>query len=294
MGWKRDAVMWLYRRGLLPGQFLKVYVMPRLVQGTTSPYQGARFFESYYKSCAAEGLFSDRITLAPFAQSAPTRFHYNATENSILKCLVRHPVREAPAVLDIGSGAGHWVDFWLDAFDASFVCGIDISATCAESLRAKYAQNDKVVVLEGDISRQTEFAGRKFDVISAIGVMFHIVEDDLWRQALHNMRQLLNDGGAIVVGGHFGWLTQDVQFHVTDDFGNLEQAMGSMTGVSYGLRGRGSGNRVYTNKRVRSLRMWKHAAAEAGLQVQMLQKTMRDPVIPAPESNILLLRAAAR
>ena len=89
-------------------------------------------------------------------------------------------------------------------------------------------------------------------------------------------------------------MTQDVQFHVTDDFGSLEQAIGTFTGVRYSLRGGGAASRIYINKRVRSLRMWKRAAAEAGLQVQVLQRTPRDPIIPAPENNVLLLRCVAR
>lgn len=295
MGWKRDVAAWLYRRNLLPGLFIKVYVLPLLVRGKRNPYQGARFFESYYKSCATQGLFSDSITLAPFnVKPAHCKYHYNATENSIISCLVRHPIRDAPAVLDIGSGAGHWIDFWLATFNASFVCGVDVSRTCTEALRSKYAQMENVVIMEGDISQRGEFLGRKFDVICAIGVVFHIVDDALWRQALANMGDLLSDGGVIIVGGHFGWVTQDIQFHVTDDFESMEQAMDSLLGVKYSLGGVKSAKEIYVNKRVRSLRLWKTAAAEAGLRVHMLQKTPRHFGIPTPENNIMVLKRGPR
>jgi len=257
-----------------------------MFRGKKSPYQSGRFFESYYKSVSTQG-FSDRITIAPHAHSLHAKFHYNATENSIIKCFVRHPVRDAPAVLDIGSGAGHWIDFWLATFNASFVCGVDISKTCVEALRSKYAHSKNVVIVEGDISQSDFSLDRKFDVISAIGVIFHIVEDDLWHKALINLCNMLSDDGVIVVGGDFGWITQNVQFHVTDDFDDLEQAMNSLGGA-YSVK------EIYFNKRVRSLRQWKTAAAKAGLHVQQVARTPRYSRIVTPENNIMVLKKAPR
>jgi len=285
MGWKRDVATWLYRKNLLPGQFIKVYVYPLMLRGKKNPYQSSRFFESYYKSVSAQG-FSDRITLAPDTHPLHSRFHYNATENSIIKYFSRHPIREAPAVLDIGSGTGHWIDFWLTTFNASTVYGVDVSRTCADALRTKYAHLENVAIAEGDISQSGFSRDRKFDVISAIGVVFHIVEDDLWLKALVNMRNMLNDDGVIVVGGHFGWITQNIQFHVTDDFDNLEQARNSLQNAY-------SARQVFFNKRVRSLRRWKAAAAKAGLQVQQVINTPRYSGIAAPENNIMVLKKTA-
>ena len=315
MGWKRDVATWLYRRNLLPGQFIKVYVLPLMFRGKKNPYQSSQFFESYYKSVSTQE-FSDRITLAPDAQPLHAKFHYNATENSIIKFLARSPVRDAPAVLDIGSGAGHWIDFWLATFNASFVCGVDVSRICVDALRIKYANSKNVVIVEGDISKggislerkvdapsaidvpsavdikvvivdgditqRVLTIERKYDVISAIGVIFHIVEDDLWHQALVNLHDMLSDDGVIVVGGHFGWITQNVQFHVTDDFDNLEKAMKSFQGAYHAPE-------IYFSKRVRSLRLWKKAALKAGLRVEQVIRTERFAGIPAPENHILVL-----
>lgn len=293
MGWKRDVAIWLNNRGLLPGRFIKCYVLPLLVRGKKNPYQGGQFFESYYKTFAKQAGLTDSVTLAPNVHPAHCKYHYNATENSIISSFVRWPLREAPSVLDIGSGAGHWIDFWLATYSASFVCGFDVSKTCAEALRTKYAGMDNVVIMEADISLRGVFLGRKFDVISAIGVIFHIVDDALWRQALVNMRNLLSDGGVIVVGGHFGWTTQDVQFHLNDNYEDLEQAINSLQGVKYTFqRGQDAGD-IYVNKRIRSLRYWKSAAAEAGLRVQMVRKTPSSFGIPMPENNIMLLTAAS-
>jgi trans-aconitate methyltransferase len=282
MGWKRDVATWLHKRNLLPGRFIRIYIYPLMLRGKKNPYQGGRFFESYYKSLSTHD-FSDRITLAPDAHPLHSRFHYNATENSMIKYFVRHPIRDAPTVMDIGSGAGHWIDFWRNTFNASFVYGVDISRTCTEALRSKYAHTENVAILEGDVSRSGVSHDRKFDIISAIGVIFHIVEDDLWHKALINLRDMLNDDGVIVVGGHFGWITQNVQFHVTDDFDSLEQAMNSLQGARYAQQ-------IYFSKRLRSLRQWKTAARKTGLYVQQVVKTQRVLGIAAPENNIMLLK----
>lgn len=271
---------------LLPWRLIKTYVYPRILRGEKFPYQGDRFFESYYRSLLSRE-FSDRITIAPDVHPLHARVHYNATEISIIRCLLRHPVRDAPIVLDIGSGAGHWIDFWLATLNASFVQGIDISSTCAEALRTKYAQRDDVAISQGDISRADFAAERRFDVISAIGVLFHVVDDADWRRALVNLRELLSEGGLIVVGGHFGWTTQNTQFHVTDDFANEQEAMASLQNV-YGA------GKIRYNKRVRSLRYWKAAAAEAGLQIVEVVRTPTYSGIGTPENNIVALKRVDR
>ena len=150
-------------------------------------------------------------------------------------------------------------------------------------MQSKYAQSENVAIVEADISRREFSLERKFDIISAIGVIFHVVDDALWRQALVNMRERLNDDGVIIIGGCFGWITKNTQFHVTDDFETAEQAMHSI------YHGVSSASEIYFNKRVRSLRQWKTAAAETGLRVQQVVRTTWHFGIHTPENNIMVL-----
>lgn len=280
MNWARRFALYLYEKDWLrfvPWRFLRAYVYPITVRGTRRPFDAARFFESYYGSVAREE-FSDRVTIGPSVKPLHARFHYNAVENSLIRALLRFPVREGPAVFDLGSGAGHWIDFYRGALHASYVCGVDISNTCVEKLRAKYRQAHDVSILAADITDPSFRLERRFDIVNAIGVVFHIVEDRLWMQALTNLRQLLADGGLMLVGGEFGMITQNVQFHATDDFENFDAAMYSPPQ-----------GEVRVNKRIRSLRRWRRAARTTGLRVKAVIRTANVREIVTPENNVLVL-----
>lgn len=280
MNWAYRIALYLYKKNLLrffPWRFLRAYVYPITVRGTKKLYQAARYFDSYYKAVTGEE-FSDRMTIGPAVNPLHSKYHYNSVENSIIRGLLRCQVRQHPAVFDLGSGAGHWIDFYRNTFGALYVCGLDISKTCVEKLRNRYVQTDDVSIVEGDITDRSFRLDQKFDIVNAIGVVFHIVDDRLWVQALINMRDLLNGDGLMIVGGQFGMITQNVQFHSTDEFENLEE-----------MRRSSAGREVRINKRIRSLRRWKKAARMAGLRVKLLIRTPNVSEILTPENNVMLL-----
>ncbi len=280
MNWAYRLALYLYEKRLLrfvPWRFLKTYVYPITIRGKRKPYDAARYFESYYKAVGGEE-FSDRITIGPAVVPLHSKFHYNAVENSIIRGLLRCQVKENPAVLDLGSGAGHWIEFYLNTFAALHVCGLEISKTCVDKLREKYVRTDRVAIVEGDITDKSFCVDRKFDIVNAIGVVFHIVDDRLWLQALINIRRLLNDDGLVIIGGQFGMITRNVQFHATDEFENLEE-----------MRRSPVGGEVRINKRIRSLRRWKKVARMAGLRVKLVIRTPNFSDILTPENNVMVL-----
>jgi hypothetical protein len=169
--------------------------------------------------------------------------------------------------LDIGSGAGHWIDFYRAVFNARSVTGVEISGPCAAKLKEKYADAPDVSVESADISDPAFQLGRRFSVINAIGVIFHIVDDSRWKTALRNIRAHLEPDGVVAVGGHFGWVTENVQFG-------------------------GKPGQHNVNKRIRSLRYWRSAARDAGLEVSRRIRTPQYPGLPAPHNNVLFLRPA--
>jgi hypothetical protein len=276
---------WMMEKNLLrfvPWRFLRQVVYPLTVRGPKKPYEAARFFDSYYRM-VGEDEFSDRITLGPTMPPLHARYHYNLIENSIIQSLHHRSLPERPVVLDLGSGAGHWIDFYRNTFDASHVVGLEISAACAASLRAKYGDREEVTIVEGDIADDAFALDRTFDLINAVGVMFHIVDDEMWERTLVKFRKALIPDGFIVVGGQFGWFTRNVQFHATDDFDKMEDLIGKSE--------RGD---VSINKRTRSYRRWKRAAGRAGLRVARLIRTRNVNEMITAENNILLLEHAKR
>lgn len=257
----------------------KHYLAPLSERRRQVNYDSQAYFESWYRA-TLDQEFSDRITISPTANPWYSRFHYNAVENGILESMVRLGLRpENPRTLDIGSGAGHWISFYLEVFRASQVVGLEISRACVDALRRKFADIPSVRVELGDVSSGEFDLGERFDVINAVGVMFHIVDDAAWLRALRNLRKHLNAGGALVVGGHFGLLTRNVQFHESDRFESWDELRAKRSDVAL------------VNKRIRSRHMWRRGAREAGLKVRGFHRTQRSRGIWTPENNLLFLQA---
>ena len=218
-------------------------------------------------------------TISANSSTLDTRYHYNAVENTLLAYFAGRGTRSARRVLDVGSGAGHWIDFYLQVLAAEQVVGVEISAVAVEGLSRRYAGDPRVRVLEADIAGATPGIEGAFDVINAIGVMFHIVDDNLWRRAVRNLGSLLAADGVLVIGGQFGRTTQNVQFHSTDRFASWEEFREARSAVTL------------VNKRIRSLRDWRRCAQAAGLTVrEAVRRTPGNPAITMPENNVLVLK----
>lgn len=243
--------------------------------------------KSFY--CATvDGEPADWMTIGPVCEPE-ARFHYNAVENAIIEALTKlYPIPEMRKVwrfaqsraewrvLDVGSGTGHWIDFFLEVYLAAQVTGIELTAQMAGFLREKYAGEDSVQILQADVSEPLTI--EPVDIVSAIGVMFHIIDDARWLKAIENLASVLKNEGLMIVGGDFGDETRDVQFHKTDRFN------------SWAEHDAAEGAAAKVNNRVRSFDAWQHAASEFDLEVVDLVRTARHLGIWTPENNVLVLR----
>lgn len=263
---------------ILGRKFWKHYVAP-LRRGFRSAksYDPRAYFTSHYR--LADGCPSDAFTINPDNDLRYTRFHYNTVENRIIQLLVRESI-DQPRVLDIGSGAGHWIDFYLDVFDAVRIVGCDIAPPAVAALQEKYAGNDSISVLQADVSKASWSCEEKFDVVNAIGVMFHIVDDTLWENTLANLASHLVKAGLMVVGGQFGWITQNVQFLARDTFQSTEERAKAADDAAQRL----------VNKRIRSKKRWKRHARSHGLELVRVARGRCPPCINVPENHIALFR----
>lgn len=263
-----------------------------------TPCDEKEFFESFYRA-SIRGEPSDRMTIGPISDPE-ARFHYNCVENSIIRALLHRSApprgatveawrmlqrREQRRLLDVGSGTGHWVDFFREVFFVAEVVALEIAGQMADYLRRKYDGDHVVRVIEGDVAAPdfgVETIGGAVDWVSAIGVMFHIVDDDRWRRAVRNLAAVVKPGGLLFVGGDFGAQTRNVQFHRCDRFSNWREF--STAAAAEG--------EVKVNKRVRSLADWHQAANQCGLRIVDLVRSDRDPAIITPENDLLLLQRA--
>jgi SAM-dependent methyltransferase len=112
--------------------------------------------------------------------------------------LVRDP--ERAQVLDIGSGTGFYIDRWREAGVRS-ITGSDITATAVGELAAAYPDHEFVRFDAGGDA--PEAIGRTFDFVSAIDVLFHIVDDERFDRAIHTIAALVKPGGYFVVTDNF-------------------------------------------------------------------------------------------
>ncbi len=260
-------------------------------------YDEKTFFDSHY-AATVRGTPTDRMTIGAVSD-IESRFHYNSTENSIIRALSHlEPPPTGPTatawkmmrqrlglrMLDVGSGTGHWIDFMMDVYDIAEAVAVEITEAMATFLESKYDKGN-VLVLRDDIvdsSFTAQHCGGPVQYITAIGVMFHIVDDTRWVKALQNLADVLADDGVLIVGGDFGTETRNVQFHSVDEFQSWSEH--DRAALESGS------NRV--NKRIRSLAHWTQAARKVGLEVVDVVRSDFDPTLTTPENDILLLRRA--
>ncbi|MBI2663804.1 methyltransferase domain-containing protein [Candidatus Woesearchaeota archaeon] len=266
-------------RQIAPRKAKKHYIDPwrfliPLVKGQVSTdYQ--RFWQKYYADLPSP---SDKDTIKPGEEPQSAAYHYTAVKLSILQSLNLNPdlYPKRPSVLDIGTGTGHWIDFYLgEVFNASRVTGVEIAPSAAEFLREKYSSRSDVTIMEADISKPGFSLEDKVGIVNAIGVMFHIVPDEGWKRAIANIANALDYNGVILVGGQFR--------RIPPPLGGLVQFEKIPPGMNDEVK-------YVATKRLRSLGYWKKILGEHGLEVVDMIKTKAHPLISTPENNILVAR----
>jgi hypothetical protein len=103
-------------------------------------------------------------------------------------------------VFDGGFGEGVYLDYWTRRGVAS-VAGIDFSdRAVAAGLRRFPAYDLKA----GDLSRADDFTPfRRYEIVTAIDVMYHIVDDAAWSAAIGNMLSLVSPEGYFIFSDKF-------------------------------------------------------------------------------------------
>jgi 2-polyprenyl-3-methyl-5-hydroxy-6-metoxy-1,4-benzoquinol methylase len=237
-------------------------------------YNPSEYWESYYKT--ADNL-TDEATITPDeAEKLSSTYHYNQVENRIIEGLSGEieDLEECKA-LDIGSGAGHWVNFW-HTLGVERATGLEISEVAVEKLKDKFEDKQNIEIRRGDIgSKGLGDKNNSFELVSAIGVLFHLVDDDRWERAIENISSYTRKGGFVFIGGEFGRLSLYSQFHGSDKFrSNNDRLEGDSL----------------TNKKKRSLRVWRKTLKKYGLEVIGVKRSKTPKNINTPENNVLICR----
>lgn len=103
-------------------------------------------------------------------------------------------------VLDIGSGTGFYISCWRER-GVSDIVGLDFSPFAVSRLRETFRD---VEFLIGDIGESgLPLPQESFDAISAFDVMFHIVDDARYLNALRTMHGALRPDGLLFYSDNF-------------------------------------------------------------------------------------------
>jgi SAM-dependent methyltransferase len=106
-------------------------------------------------------------------------------------------------VCDIGSGTGFYVDQW-HRLGVPQVTGVDITDKAVEELRQRFP-TDRFV--REDVGRDwgpgSQLAAGEFTAVSAMDVLFHIVDDAEYARAFRNIASLLAPGGWFLWSDNF-------------------------------------------------------------------------------------------
>ncbi len=212
---------------------------------------------------------SDRQTISAEKNPLTAANHYSSVELLISRHLRNNGwhMREK-VICDLGSGSGHWIDFYL-SLGAKRCIGVDVSKKSVGFLRVKYAEREDVSIEQGRLQVVLENHTPSFHLVNAIGIMFHLIDDDEWEQTVHQSSRVLLPGGIFVIGGHFGLIDGlNVQFNPDNT----------------------------VNKRLRSAYHWKRSLRRAGFVGTKLYKnraylSIKDTL---PENNILIAQKSEK
>ena len=164
--------------------------------------------KSSKKSFNAETYWEDRLTkrydLDGVGYTGLSRSYnqwlYRVRRHNFHRVASKYDLPDNPKVLDIGSGTGFYVDQWHER-GAEHVTGIDITTAAVRGLRQKYP-NDTFA--KHDISNPLPDSHQgPFDVISAMDVLFHIVDDKKYQSALKNLYKVLSPSGYMLFTDNF-------------------------------------------------------------------------------------------
>ncbi len=103
-------------------------------------------------------------------------------------------------VLDVGSGSGRWIRFFLDRYRPRTLLGIDYAAASVALLDKWHGAGGAGVEFRlADITRPGLDLGATFDLINVANVLFHVPESELFAEALRNLARLVDPDGFVVV-----------------------------------------------------------------------------------------------
>lgn len=126
------------------------------------------------------------------------------------------------SALDIGSGTGFYIDL-MSKLGLGKITGVDITEAATQGLKDKFPDHSFHQV---DISEPNPpFEAGSFELITCFDVLFHIVDDARYAQALQNVHQLLKSDGYFVFTDNLTREDQVAEHHISRSLETVKQAI---------------------------------------------------------------------
>ena len=117
---------------------------------------------------------------------------------------------EGKAILDVGCGTGYFIDHWSRRH-ADHVFGLDVAQVSVERLTNRFPDAEFACA---DITAPDLKLGRTFDYVSIFDVLYHVVDDRRFEQAVENLSRLCRPNSKVIITDMFGERTVEVVKHV--------------------------------------------------------------------------------
>jgi 2-polyprenyl-3-methyl-5-hydroxy-6-metoxy-1,4-benzoquinol methylase len=148
------------------------------------------FVREYWEQRFAEGVTLGSVGWWGFGEAFNGWMY--AVRRAVFLRLVRPFVSPDMNVLDVGSGTGFYVRRWRE-LGVRDVTASDMTTAAVAALGSLGSP-----VFQLDIGESGAVLDRRFAAISAMDVLFHIVDDDRYRTSFHNIAAMLRPGGLFV------------------------------------------------------------------------------------------------
>jgi SAM-dependent methyltransferase len=123
-------------------------------------------------------------------------------------------------MLEVGPGPGATTD-WL-RHRVKRLTAVEIESEAAGKLRARFAGDDRVVVLDGDATR-LPFADDTFDSAGSFTMLHHVPTERQQNAVLAEILRVLRPGGVLIASDSLA-STQLHEFHVDDVYNPIDPA----------------------------------------------------------------------
>jgi SAM-dependent methyltransferase len=127
---------------------------------------------------------------------------YRILEGNLRRFLRRHKVAVDPGrqvVFDVGIGTGYWVRFWRSLGYAR-VDGCDLVPEAVGRADAEArAQGVVARFVVADVSDPAQLPAERYDLVSCMNVLLHVVDDATFERALGGIARLVGPGGVLLL-----------------------------------------------------------------------------------------------